>query len=206
MRDRFAREERALLEAALPHPDGRRVADRAAALQQRRPHGAAGARRGDRRHPVAAHQLARRGAGAADRGSRDAGAADAADHRARERRHQRRRSARRIVLRRAADARHGARGAATTSTIIDRMGGMVEAIEQGFPQREIAEASYRFQQAVERATEDHRRGQRLRAGGRGAVSRSSTSTRRTADRQLARLEELRRTRDNDRGPPRARVR
>jgi methylmalonyl-CoA mutase N-terminal domain/subunit len=33
---------------------------------------------------------------------------------------------------------------------IDRLGGMVEAIEQGFPQREIAESSYRFQQAVER--------------------------------------------------------
>src|SRR6187399_971635 len=33
--------------------------------------------------------------------------------------------------------------------IIDRMGGMVEAIEHGFPQREIAEASYRFQQAAE---------------------------------------------------------
>ena len=33
---------------------------------------------------------------------------------------------------------------------IDRMGGMVEAIEQGFPQKEIAESSYRFQQAVER--------------------------------------------------------
>ena len=33
---------------------------------------------------------------------------------------------------------------------IDRMGGMVEAIEQGFPQKEIAEASYRFQQAIER--------------------------------------------------------
>ena len=30
------------------------------------------------------------------------------------------------------------------------MGGMVEAIERGFPQREIAESSYRFQQAVER--------------------------------------------------------
>ena len=29
------------------------------------------------------------------------------------------------------------------------MGGMVEAIEQGFPQKEIAEASYRFQQSVE---------------------------------------------------------
>src|SRR5579864_6181101 len=34
--------------------------------------------------------------------------------------------------------------------IIDRMGGMVEAVEQGFPQKEIAESSYRFQQAVEK--------------------------------------------------------
>jgi methylmalonyl-CoA mutase N-terminal domain/subunit len=33
---------------------------------------------------------------------------------------------------------------------IDRLGGMVAAIEQGFPQREIAESAYRFQQAVER--------------------------------------------------------
>jgi methylmalonyl-CoA mutase N-terminal domain/subunit len=33
---------------------------------------------------------------------------------------------------------------------IDRMGGMVAAIERGFPQKEIAESSYRFQQAVEK--------------------------------------------------------
>src|SRR4026209_1869473 len=33
---------------------------------------------------------------------------------------------------------------------IDRMGGMVEAIELGYPQKEIAEASYLFQQAFER--------------------------------------------------------
>src|SRR5713101_4896253 len=33
---------------------------------------------------------------------------------------------------------------------IDAMGGMVEAIERGFPQREIAESAYRFQQAVDR--------------------------------------------------------
>src|SRR5436190_1526778 len=33
---------------------------------------------------------------------------------------------------------------------IDRMGGMVGAIERGYPQKEIAEASYLFQQAVER--------------------------------------------------------
>jgi methylmalonyl-CoA mutase N-terminal domain/subunit len=32
---------------------------------------------------------------------------------------------------------------------IDRMGGMVEAIERGYPQKEIAESAYRFQQAVE---------------------------------------------------------
>src|SRR6266545_3215357 len=40
-------------------------------------------------------------------------------------------------------------GAQQYFDIIDRMGGMVPAIEQGFPQREIAESSYRFQQAVE---------------------------------------------------------
>jgi methylmalonyl-CoA mutase, N-terminal domain len=41
-------------------------------------------------------------------------------------------------------------GAARYFETIDRMGGMVEAVEQGYPQREIAESSYRFQQAVER--------------------------------------------------------
>jgi methylmalonyl-CoA mutase N-terminal domain/subunit len=35
-------------------------------------------------------------------------------------------------------------------TAIDGMGGMVEAIERGYPQREIAESAYRFQQDVER--------------------------------------------------------
>ncbi len=33
---------------------------------------------------------------------------------------------------------------------VDALGGMVAAIEQGFPQREVAESAYRFQQAVER--------------------------------------------------------
>ena len=33
---------------------------------------------------------------------------------------------------------------------IDAMGGMVAAVEKGFPQREIGEASYRFQQSMER--------------------------------------------------------
>src|SRR3990170_91269 len=35
-------------------------------------------------------------------------------------------------------------------TRIDELGGMIRAVELGFPQREIAEASFRFQQALER--------------------------------------------------------
>jgi methylmalonyl-CoA mutase N-terminal domain/subunit len=34
--------------------------------------------------------------------------------------------------------------------IIDKMGGMVEAIKLGFPQREIADAAYRYQKQVDR--------------------------------------------------------
>ena len=41
-------------------------------------------------------------------------------------------------------------GALAYFAAIDTMGGMVEAIERGFPQKEIAESAYRFQQAVER--------------------------------------------------------
>ena len=145
------REEPALVAAALPHADRRRVADRAAAVQQRRPHRAAGAGGGARRHQLAAHQLARRGAGAADRGGGDARAAHAADHRPRERRHQRRRSARRLVLRREADARHGRGHADATATRSTAWAAWSRRSSSGYPQREIAEASYQFQQAVERS-------------------------------------------------------
>ena len=53
---------------------------------QHRAHGARGARRGARRHAVAAHQLARRGPRAADREGGADRAAHAADHRPRDRR------------------------------------------------------------------------------------------------------------------------
>jgi methylmalonyl-CoA mutase N-terminal domain/subunit len=81
--------------------------------------------------------------------------------------------------------------------IIDRMGGMVEAIEQGFPQKEIAEASYRFQQAVES-------GDKIIVGVNDFVQDAGASVPilyiddSTAERQMARLEELRKTRDTDR--------
>ena len=104
------RQARGVLADALPYPDRRRLADRPAAAGQHHPHRDRGARRRPRRHPVAPHQLLRRGAGPADRG----GGADRAPHpagdRPRDRRHQHDRPARRLLLRRDAHRRDGARG------------------------------------------------------------------------------------------------
>src|SRR5215510_630515 len=78
--------------------------------------------------------------------------------------------------------------------IIDRMGGMVEAIEHGFPQKEIAEASYRFQQSVE--VRD-----KVIVGVNDFVQENEAPIpilyidETTADRQVARVQELRKTRD-----------
>jgi methylmalonyl-CoA mutase N-terminal domain/subunit len=80
--------------------------------------------------------------------------------------------------------------------VIDRLGGMVEAIEDGFPQKEIAEASYRFQQSVERRD-------KAIVGVNDFVQPDDPPIpilyidERTAETQLARLDQLRRTRDND---------
>ncbi|MEO6222608.1 MAG: methylmalonyl-CoA mutase family protein [Vicinamibacterales bacterium] len=80
---------------------------------------------------------------------------------------------------------------------IDRMGGMVAAVEAGFPQREIAEASYRFQQSVEKK-------EKVIVGVNGYVDANESPLNilyiddQASDMQLARLEELRRTRDNAR--------
>ena len=79
---------------------------------------------------------------------------------------------------------------------IDRMGGMVEAIERGYPQKEIAEASYQFQQAVER-------GEKTIVGVNDFVQTDEKPIEilyiddTTADLQLQRLAELKRSRDND---------
>jgi methylmalonyl-CoA mutase N-terminal domain/subunit len=87
------------------------------------------------------------------------------------------------------------RGAQDYFAAIDRLGGMVEAIEQGFPQREIAEASYKFQQAVERR-------EKTIVGVNDYVQEDEPPfpilyiDERTDETQLARLAELKRTRDN----------
>jgi len=88
-------------------------------------------------------------------------------------------------------------GAKDYFATIDRMGGMVEAVEQGYPQREIAESSYRFQQAVEAR-------EKIIVGVNDYVVDEEAPVpilyidETTADRQIARLRELKRTRDNDR--------
>jgi methylmalonyl-CoA mutase N-terminal domain/subunit len=77
---------------------------------------------------------------------------------------------------------------------IDRMGGMVEAIERGYPQKEIAESAYRFQQAVEAR-------ERIIVGVNGYVAENEEPIsilyidESAAEQQLAKLEKLRTTRD-----------
>ena len=104
------REEPALVADALPHADGRRVADGAAARGEHRADGARGAGRGARRDAVAAHELVRRGARAADRERGADRAADAAGDRARDRRREHDRPARRLLVRRGPDEPPRGRG------------------------------------------------------------------------------------------------
>ena len=67
LRDVYGATTRAGAVAAVPHPDRRGLADRAAAGQQHRPDRGRGARGRARRDQLAAHQRAGRGAGAARR-------------------------------------------------------------------------------------------------------------------------------------------
>jgi len=87
-------------------------------------------------------------------------------------------------------------GALAYFDAIDKMGGMVDAIERGFPQKEIAESSYRFQQAFERK-------EKIMVGVNAFVQENDPPIEilyideSAAETQLAKLEVLRKTRDND---------
>jgi methylmalonyl-CoA mutase N-terminal domain/subunit len=78
---------------------------------------------------------------------------------------------------------------------IDKMGGMVDAIERGFPQREIAESSYRFQQAFERK-------EKIIVGVNDFVQTDDPPIQilyideSAAETQLAKLDRLKQTRDS----------
>jgi methylmalonyl-CoA mutase, N-terminal domain len=76
---------------------------------------------------------------------------------------------------------------------IDRMGGMIAAIERGYPQKEIAESAYRFQQAVEQR-------ERILVGVNEFVEAHDPIgilyiDESVAGRQIARVERVRATRD-----------
>jgi methylmalonyl-CoA mutase, N-terminal domain len=79
---------------------------------------------------------------------------------------------------------------------IDAMGGMVAAIEEGYPQKEIAESAYRFQQAVEAR-------EKIIVGVNGFVADAEASVptlyidEAASERQVSKLASLRRERDND---------
>ncbi len=88
------------------------------------------------------------------------------------------------------------REALATFRTIDEMGGMVEAIERGYPQKEVAESAYLFQQAVERR-------EKIIVGVNDFVAEKEASVpilyidEAAGERQLAKLERLRRERDRD---------
>src|SRR5213595_1785000 len=103
-------EEPPLVDDALPLPDRGRHPHRSAADEQRGAGRLQGARGGPGRDPVAAHQLARRNAGAPDGGRGAPRAPHPADHRPRDGRGAGDRPAGRLVLRRIAHRSAGARG------------------------------------------------------------------------------------------------
>jgi methylmalonyl-CoA mutase N-terminal domain/subunit len=80
---------------------------------------------------------------------------------------------------------------------IDRMGGMVPAIEHGYPQKEVAESAYRFQQAVEQR-------EKIIVGVNDYVTEDEPPIpilyidESVAEKQMAGLVRLKRDRDNDR--------
>jgi methylmalonyl-CoA mutase N-terminal domain/subunit len=87
-------------------------------------------------------------------------------------------------------------GALAYFRTIDAMGGMVDAIERGFPQQEIAESSYRFQQAFERK-------EKIMVGVNAFVQQDDPPIEilyideSASDTQLAKLATLRRSRNQD---------
>ena len=78
---------------------------------------------------------------------------------------------------------------------LDAMGGMVKAIERGFPQKEIAEASYQFQRATEAR-------EKITVGANEFVIEEESPTilhigEGVGERQKAKLQALRARRDNE---------
>jgi len=87
------------------------------------------------------------------------------------------------------------REASAVIDAIDRMGGMIEAIEEGYPQREIAQAAYTYQQAVERRERIVVGVNEFVTSGAGKSPQTLYIDEGTADAQLKRLAQVRAGRD-----------
>ena len=150
MRDKFGGEESEVVDAALPYADGGIVAHGAATGKQYRAYGVAGAFGGAGRNAVAAYELVRRSAWRCQpsnqhalrcglsRSSRyESGAAQTVDP-----------IAGSYYVESLTDEIE--KRAEAYLEKIDALGGMLKAIERGYVQQEIQNASYEFQQRVER--------------------------------------------------------
>ena len=196
MKERFGAKNPRSWMLPVPHPDRGREPHRAAALQQRGAHGPAGPGRGAGGHAVAAHELAGRDAGPAHGRGGDDRAAHAAGHRPRDAGSRTRSDplgGSYFVEKLTNDIESG--GPATTSGRSTPWAGWCPAIERGFPQREIQEAAFQFQKAVERKEKiivgvneyvmdekPHAHPLHRRVGGRGADGERHSPARRPATR------------------------
>lgn len=79
---------------------------------------------------------------------------------------------------------------------IDEMGGMVEAIEKGFPQREIQESAYQYQKAVERGEQSIVGVNKYQMEDTGTEVPILVIDESVRDAQVKRLEQVKHTRDN----------
>ena len=159
MKDRFGAKNAAHLADALPHADGGRLAHRAAADEQHRARGHPGAGGGAGRNAVAAHGFATTKRWRCPLKKRRASLC-ARSRSSRTNRAWRRRSirwaVRTFVENLTLDME---KGAFDYFGKLDAMGGMVKAIERGYPQKEIAEASLPVPARGRGERKDHRRRQ-----------------------------------------------
>jgi len=78
---------------------------------------------------------------------------------------------------------------------IDSMGGMVEAVEKGFPQREIQESAYQYQKALERGEQTIVGVNKYEMSDQGPQVPTMVINESVRERQLDRLEQTRTSRD-----------
>lgn len=79
---------------------------------------------------------------------------------------------------------------------IDRMGGMVEAVEKGFPQREIQESAYQYQKALERGDQTIVGVNKYEMKGEIQEVQTMVIDESVRRHQIERLEQTRHTRDS----------